>query len=143
MITGAHSIIYSTNPEADRVFFRDVLKLPNVDVGEGWLIFALPPFELAVHPSERNNLQELYLLCEDIDVFVQQMRVRGIKTSSVQERNWGRLTEVTLPSGGKLQIYEPQHARPKPMVLRSSKSKKAKRTRMRAGHTKSRTSKRK
>ncbi len=142
MITGAHSIIYSTNPEADRFFFRDVLKLPHVDVGEGWLIFGLPPAELAVHPSERNDVQELYLLCDDIEMFVEQMRVQGINTSPVQERNWGRITELTLPSGSKLQIYEPHHARPKPTVLTSSKRKEAKGTRRKAGRTRSRTLKR-
>jgi hypothetical protein len=70
MITGAHSIIFSTNPEADRAFLRDVLELPHVDVGGGWLIFGLPPAEVAVHPSKSNNVHELYFMCDDIEAFV-------------------------------------------------------------------------
>ena len=78
MITGAHSIIYSTNAEADRNFLRDVLKLPNVDVGHGWLIFGLPPAEIAVHPSENNTVHEFYFMCEDIDAFVAEMKKHDI-----------------------------------------------------------------
>lgn len=76
MITGAHSIIYSTDPQADRRFFRDVLKLTHVDAGAGWLIFGLPPAELAVHPGEKNDVQELYLLCHDVAAFVAAMKKR-------------------------------------------------------------------
>jgi len=71
VLIGAHSIIYSTNPEADRAFLRDILSLPSVDVGGGWLIFGLPPAELAVHPSSRSDLHELYLMCDDIKAFVE------------------------------------------------------------------------
>jgi hypothetical protein len=78
MITGAHSIIYSRDAEADREFLRDVLKLTNVDVGHGWLIFGLPPTEVAVHPSERNNEHELYLMCDDIEGFVAEMARRKV-----------------------------------------------------------------
>src|SRR3979409_1661119 len=74
MITGAHSIIYSKNPEADRDFLRDGLRLTHVDVGGGWLIFGLPPAEVAVHPSEENNQHEFYLMCDDIEAFVAQMK---------------------------------------------------------------------
>ncbi len=112
MITGVHSIVYSKNPEADRTFFRDVLGLKGIDVGDGWLIFALPPAELAVHPHAKNDLHELYLICDDIGAFVEEMRARGIKCSRVQEERWGRLTKVTLPGGGKLGVYEPSHERP-------------------------------
>ena len=112
MINGAHSIIYSTNPEADRVFLRDVLKLPAVDVGHGWLIFGLPPAEVAVHPSEKNNLHELYLMCDDIEAFVARMKAHAVPCEAVKEQGWGLLTHVTLPSGGKIGVYQPRHARP-------------------------------
>src|SRR5687768_10970146 len=111
MITGAHSIIYSIRPEADRAFLRDVLGLPHVDVGEGWLIFGLPPAEVAVHPSEENDVHELYFICEDVTKFVAEMKKRRIDCGPVQDMGWGRLTEVTLPGGGKLGVYQPRHAR--------------------------------
>ncbi|HEY2956453.1 MAG TPA: extradiol dioxygenase [Candidatus Eisenbacteria bacterium] len=116
MITGAHSIIYSAKPEADRAFFRDVLKLPSVDVGFGWLIFALPPSEVAVHPSERSDVHELYLLCDDVEAFVAEMKERGVVCGPVEDRGWGLLTQLTLPGGGKLGVYQPRHERPKPMT---------------------------
>jgi hypothetical protein len=112
MISGAHSIIYSTNPEADRAFFRDVLKLPGVDVGGGWLIFGLPPAEVAVHPSESNDRHELYLMCDDVRRLVEEMRSRGVACTPIQEQSWGLLTQLTLPGGGKLGVYQPRHARP-------------------------------
>ena len=115
MINGAHAIIYSTNAEADRAFLRDVLKLTNVDVGGGWLIFGLPPSEVAVHPGERSDVHELYLMCDDIKAFVDQMAAHRIACAPVQNQGWGLLTHLTLPGGGKLGVYEPRHARPKPM----------------------------
>ncbi len=115
-ITGAHSIIYSTDPEADRAFLRDVLKLPNVDVGDGWLIFGLPPSEVAVHPSDKNDVQEFYLMCDDIEAFVTRMQEHGIATGPVQDEGWGVRTHLVLPGGGKLGIYQPRHARPAPMT---------------------------
>jgi hypothetical protein len=113
MITGAHSIIYSKNPEADRGFLKDVLGLPHVDVGHGWLIFGLPPAEVAVHPSEKNDVHEFYLICADVDVFVARVTARGLSCSPVRDMGWGRLTQVSLPGGGTLGVYEPRHARPK------------------------------
>jgi hypothetical protein len=113
MINGAHSIIYSKNPDADRSFLRDVLRLPHVDVGQGWLIFGLPPAEVAVHPSEKNDVHEFYLMCEDIQALVQAMKAHSITCGPVQNQGWGLLTQVILPGGGKLGIYEPRHARPK------------------------------
>jgi len=113
MITGAHSIIYSKAPEADRVFFRDILRLPNVDVGEGWLIFGLPPAEVAVHPSGENNVHELYLMCDDINSFVARVKEKGIECDAVQDKGWGLLSQIMLPGGGKLGVYQPRHARPK------------------------------
>jgi len=113
MLIGAHTIIYSTNPDADRAFLRDVLTLPNVDLGEGWLIFGLPPAEVAVHPSSKNDVHELYLMCDDIEAFVEEMKTHNIVCSPVQNQGWGLLAQMTLPGGGKLGIYQPRHARPK------------------------------
>jgi hypothetical protein len=115
MITGAHSIIYSKNSEADRDFLRDVLQLPHVDVGRGWLIFGLPPAEVAVHPSEENNQHEFYLMCDDIEAFVAQMKEKGVACGPVQDMGWGLLSQLTLPGGGNLGVYQPRHARPTPM----------------------------
>ena len=115
MIIGAHSIIYSTNPEADRAFFRDVLKLTNVDVGHGWLIFGLPPAEVAVHPSEKNDLHEFYLMCDDVEGFVNEMKEHKVTCEPVQDQGYGLLTQLILPGGGKLGVYQPRHARPEPM----------------------------
>ena len=115
MIIGAHSVIYSTSPDADRAFLRDILKLPNVDVGGGWLIFGLPPAEIAVHPSERNDVQELYLMCDDVEAFTLEMKQRGIGVAPVQDERWGLLTQLTLPGGGRLGVYQPRHARPEAM----------------------------
>ena len=112
MINGAHAIIFSTNPAADRAFLRDVFKFPHVDAGEGWLIFSLPPTELAVHPSGQNDKQELFLLCDDIQVFVQEMAQQNINYSIIQNQSWGQITYITLPGGGKLGVYQPTHARP-------------------------------
>jgi len=112
MLTGAHSIIYSKNPEADRAFLRDVLGLPNVDVGHGWLIFGLPPSEVAVHPADENTRHELYLMCDDVEAFVAAMTAENIACGPIRDQGWGVLTEVTLPGGGKLGVYQPRHARP-------------------------------
>jgi hypothetical protein len=132
MITGAHSIIYSKNSEADRAFLRDVLQLTNVDVGDGWLIFGLPPSEVAVHPSEKNDLHEFFLMCDDIEAFVAEMTRSQIACESVRDLGWGLLTLLTLPGGGKLGVYQPRHARPKPMSVTKSRKgvtkKPAKRT---------------
>ncbi|MEP7164722.1 MAG: extradiol dioxygenase [Ferruginibacter sp.] len=118
MITGTHSIISSTNPEKDRDFFLNVLKLPNVDVGNGWLIFGLPPSEVAIHPASKNNLHEFYLMCDDIRQFVKEMAKHKITCSSIQDQGWGLISQITLPGGGKLSIYEPRHARPKQMKVK-------------------------
>lgn len=115
MIIGAHSIIYSKDSEADRAFLRDVLKFPNVDVGGGWLIFGLPPAEVAVHPSRKNDLHEFYLMVDDVKGFIKEMKKQKVTCTPAQNMGWGSLTQVTLPGGGKLGVYEPRHARPKPM----------------------------
>jgi len=115
MIVGAHTVIYSTNPEADRVFLRDVLKLSHVDAGGGWLIFALPPAEVAVHPSTRNDVHEFYLMCDDIKAFLAEMRQHRVACSRAKKRDWGLLVQLSLPGGGKLGVYGPRHQRPKPV----------------------------
>lgn len=116
MIIGAHSIIYSTRPEADREFLSDVLKLTSVDVGGGWQIFGLPPAEVAIHPSNRDSVHEFYLMCDDVEAFIAEMKARNLKCSRVEDQRWGLLTQLTLPGGGKLGVYQPRHARPKPMT---------------------------
>ncbi len=128
MIVGAHSIIYSLKPEADRAFLRDVLGLPHVDVGDGWLIFGLPPAEVAVHPAEENDVHELYLMCADVQAFVAAVAKRGITCSDVQNQGWGLLTRLTLPGGGKLGVYQPRHARPKPVAGRRAVRKAGRKT---------------
>lgn len=115
MITGAHSIIYSKDAEADRAFLRDVLKFPHVDVGRGWLIFGLPPAEVAVHPGEANGVHEFYLMCDDVAAFVAEMAKHGAACDPVQDQGYGLVTAVTLPGGGKLGVYQPRHARPPAM----------------------------
>ena len=114
MIVGAHAIIYTKDAEADRTFLRDIIGLSSVDVGGGWLIFALPPSEVALHPSERNDVHELYLMCDDVDAFIAEMSAKKVRCSKVHEEQWGRLTEVALPGGGKVGVYQPLHARPRP-----------------------------
>jgi hypothetical protein len=112
MIYGAHVILYSTNADADRAFFRDVLKYPSEDAGHGWLIFALPPAEIAVHPSDENDVHELYLMCDDIGALVAEMRDRKLECSAIEEQRWGSIVRITLPGGGKLGIYQAKHASP-------------------------------
>ena len=113
VITGSYSIIYSSNPEKDRAFIRDVLELPCVDIGDHWLIFALPPSELAVHPSDKGGIQEFYLLCDNIVTFLNQMKKHNVKYTKVQTLTWGKLTTIRLPGGGPLKVYEPLHQRPR------------------------------
>jgi hypothetical protein len=114
MLTGAHAILSSRKPKADRAFLRNVLKLPCVDAGGGWLIFGLPPSEVAVHPSSKNDVHELYLMCDDVEAFVRSMKQRRVACSPSRNLGWGVLTQVKLPGGGKLGVYEPLHARPRP-----------------------------
>lgn len=112
MITGAHSIIYSTDSDKDRAFLKDVLGLPHVDVGGGWLIFGLPPAEVAVHPSDKNSVHELYLMTDDVKALIESIEARGFEATPISQQRWGMLTYVTLPGGGKLGIYQPRHPSP-------------------------------
>ena len=119
MTSGVHFLIYSKDAEADRAFFRDVLKFRSVDAGDGWLIFALPPSELAVHPAgktvvqrhaERNLLGTvLYLMCDDVRATVRLLKARKVKCAKIEKAAWGLYTSITLPSGGEIGLYQPTH----------------------------------
>lgn len=109
MINGTHVVVYSKDPESDRAFFRDVLKFPAVDAGHGWLIFALPPAEAAFHPSEKNDLHELYFTCDNLKATMKSLKGKKVKCSAVKEVRWGSLTTILLPGGGKIGLYQPKH----------------------------------
>lgn len=109
MITGSHVIIYSTDVEADRAFFRDVLVLPAVDAGRGWLIFALPPAEVALHPSDENDRHELYFMCRDVRTLVASLQTRKVDCAPLTEAGWGITTRIRLPGGGQIGLYQPRH----------------------------------
>lgn len=109
MINGAHVILYSKDPDTDRAFFRDVLKFPSVDAGHGWLIFALPPAETAFHPSEKNDLHELYFMCDDLKRTMKSLKGKRVKCDPETEQRWGSLTTIALPGGGNVGLYQPKH----------------------------------
>ena len=119
MITGAHFLLYSSDPEADRAFFRDVLNFRAVDAGRGWLIFALPPAEMAIHPGSGNLEQPhgdhqmagaaLYLMCDDLRMVMQSVERKGISCTAVSEAGWGITTTIRLPSGSEIGLYQPKH----------------------------------
>jgi predicted enzyme related to lactoylglutathione lyase len=113
VITGLHAIVYSAGAEEDRAFFRDVLGLSSVDAGGGWLIFAMPPTELAVHPTDGPSQHELYLMCDDIHATLDDLRAKGIEVSpEITDAGWGLLSSIKLPSGSDLPLYQPRHPRP-------------------------------
>jgi catechol 2,3-dioxygenase-like lactoylglutathione lyase family enzyme len=119
MIIGAHVLLYTSDPEADRAFFRDVLGFPYVDVGHGWLIFGLPPAEAALHPTDGDDMKVhsghallgavLYLMCDDLDAQVKSLAAKGVKSTEVEKEPWGIRTTIKLPSGGELGLYQPTH----------------------------------
>jgi catechol 2,3-dioxygenase-like lactoylglutathione lyase family enzyme len=109
MISGAHVIVYSKNPEVDRTFFRDVLGFKSVDAGHGWLIFALPPAEAAFHPSEGSGAHELYFMCDDLRAEIASLAKNGAECSAVEEQRWGSITKIRLPGGGEIGLYQPKH----------------------------------
>jgi catechol 2,3-dioxygenase-like lactoylglutathione lyase family enzyme len=110
MITGTHAIIYSDDAERTRAFFRDTLGFPSVDAGDGWLIFKLPPAEVASHPEEKGGRHELYLMCDDIEATVKELKAKGVEfTSDISNQGWGMLTSLKLPGGGELGLYQPRH----------------------------------
>ena len=109
MIFGAHVILYSKDAAADRTFLSDVLGFPSVDAGRGWLIFELPPAEMAVHPAEENGRHELYFMCNDLNAEMAALAQKQVECSEVQEERWGSITRITLPGGGKIGLYQPKH----------------------------------
>ena len=110
MIFGAHVIMHSKDSTGDRAFLRDKLGFESVDAGHGWLIFALPPAEAAVHPAEDNTRHELYLMCDDLPTEIAALTKKGVRCSHVQEARWGSVTKIQLPGGGELGLYEPKHS---------------------------------
>lgn len=109
VINGAHVVIYSRDAEADRAFFRDVLGYPHVDAGDGWLIFKLPPAEVAVHPAGASS-HEFFLMCDDVAATVADLTAKGVEfTQAVSDEGWGLMTVLRLPGGGELGLYEPRH----------------------------------
>jgi catechol 2,3-dioxygenase-like lactoylglutathione lyase family enzyme len=110
MITGTHAMMFTSDAAGLRAFLRDVLGLRSVDAGHGWLIFALPPAELGVHPSDGDTHQELYLMCDDVDATVAGLRAKGVEfTREISDEGWGRVTAMRVPGGGELALYEPRH----------------------------------
>ena len=120
MIIGAHVIINSKNAEADRAFLKS-LTLPSVPMPGGLTIYGLPPSEVAIHSSDKNDVHEFFLMCDDVNATIAALQKAGISTSPIHEAGWGRLTTLTLPGGGKLGIYEPKHPRPKPHTPQKKK----------------------
>ena len=113
MITGAHVIMFVPDAEATRAFLRDVIDLPAVDAGEGWLIFALPPAELAAHPTDGDVGHELYLMCDDLEATVADLQSKGAEfIGSPSEHDWGIVISLKVPGGGTLALYQPRHASP-------------------------------
>jgi catechol 2,3-dioxygenase-like lactoylglutathione lyase family enzyme len=110
MISAVHTVIYTKNAEADRAFFRDVLGFKSVDAGHGWLIFALPPAEAAFHPSDENGSHELYFICDDLKAEMASLARKDVRCSQIQEARWGSITNVSLPGGGMVGLYQPKHA---------------------------------
>ena len=118
MIFGAHVIVYSKDVEADRTFMRDILGLASVDAGHGWLIFALPPAELAVHPDGEGDRHELYFMCDDLKVEILALAAKGVKCAEMQEARWGSIAKIRLPGGGDVGLYQPKH--PTALALKSN-----------------------
>jgi hypothetical protein len=109
MIFGAHVIVNSNDPTADRAFFQDVLGFSSVDAGNGWLIFALPPAEVAVHPAEENGRPELYFMCSVLRAEISALAEKGVSCSELQEARWGSIVKIQLPGGGEVGLYQPKH----------------------------------
>jgi catechol 2,3-dioxygenase-like lactoylglutathione lyase family enzyme len=113
MIAAAHVIVYSKDATADRAFFRDVLGFSHVDAGHDWLIFALPPAEVAVHPADENAGHELYFMCDDLSAEIAALAAKGVRCSTVEEARWGSVTKIRLPGGSDVGLYQPKHPSPR------------------------------
>jgi hypothetical protein len=124
MIIGAHVMIQSSDDAADKAFFREVLGLPNVDAGNGFLIFAVPASEIAVHEGSTDGQHQLFLMCDDVESFIDEMNDSNTACTPAQNQGWGIITQVTLPGGGKLAVYQPLHKRPKAKAVRSGGAKR-------------------
>ena len=115
MINGLHAIVFSPEAEKVRAFLGDVLGLASVDAGGGWLIFASPPAELAVHPTEGAGYHQLYLMCDDINATLAELTDKGVEVArDVSDQGWGLLAAIRLPDGAELAIYQPRHPTPRP-----------------------------
>ena len=112
MISGVHAIIYSKHAEAVRAFLSEVLGLQSVDAGEGWPIFAGPPLEIAVHPTDGKPEHELFLMCDDVRAVAAKLEQHGIRTEPIAERSWGLATTIELAGGERIGLYEPRHPSP-------------------------------
>lgn len=108
MVFGAHLVLYSQDAEADRTFLAEKLGMKSVDAGHGWLIFALPPAEAAIHPAEVAGA-ELFLMCDDLEVEMESLVERGVTCSPIEEARWGAITRIPLPGGGQIGLYQPRH----------------------------------
>jgi catechol 2,3-dioxygenase-like lactoylglutathione lyase family enzyme len=113
MITGVHAVMFTSEADGLRAFLRDVLGLDSVDAGGGWLIFALPPAELAAHPTDGDPSTALYLMCDDIEATVAELEAKGVEFArAVSDEGWGLVTAMRVPGGGELGLYEPRHPTP-------------------------------
>ncbi len=118
MIIGAHVIVYSKDAAADRAFLKDVLGFPSVDAGHGWLIFAMPAAEVAVHPADENDRHELYLMCDDLAAEIATLQTKGVSFSAIEEARWGSIVKIRLPGGGDVGLYQAKH--PTALILKPS-----------------------
>jgi hypothetical protein len=109
MITGVHAMIYSKQAEAVRKFFGETLGRPSVDAGRGWLIFALPPAELGIHPSDDDESHELYLMCDDLEATIGELAAKGVTAGEISDQGWGRVTMLTIADGVRVGLYQPRH----------------------------------
>jgi len=130
MPTGVHVVIYTKDAEADRAFFKNILGFRSVDAGHGWLIFGVPAAEVAFHPDDQNNKHQMYFICDDLKTEVAALEKKGVRFGEISEERWGTRTEIMLPGGGEVALYEPKH----PIALkrpsnrrRTSKTKRARR----------------
>jgi hypothetical protein len=125
MIIGAHIMLQSTNDKADMAFLTDVLKLSSINAGGGYMIYGIPPAEVSIHGSDRNDVHQLYFMCDNIAAFTGDMTKHGTVFSTPVRHSWGTATEITLPGGGKLGVYQPHHTRPEPVGAKPAARKKA------------------